>query len=295
MLFGFGYDGFNPFHNKAGHKKVSVGAIFFICYNLPSELRLLPENIFLVGVVPGYRQPSLTQLNHYIEPVVDDLRDFFNFNFFFPSTSDSPNRVIVKGAAFPGIMDVHATRQMFGIGSYQRQWFCMHCLLRHDDIDQIQPNQWPRWHTCQQHRGLMEIWKNQTTEDSRTSTFEQTNLRWTALSHLPYFDMKIMCIFDPMHAFQNLFRNLVENTWAMEVTESSGDGLFVGSRPVSKKSVTNEELCDILTSIRRSISSGNMELLNSTRRAPLWYLCEQHELRRAGERVQPYRQTLLEF
>lgn len=295
LLFGFGYDGFNPFHNKAGRKKASVGAIFLVCYNLPSYLRLLPENIYLVGVVPGYKQPSLTRLNHYLEPLVEELQEFFDSGFYFSSTPDSPNGVVAKGAAFPGIMDIHAARQVFGLGSFHTQWFCTHCLLRHDDIDQIQPNQWPRWHTNQRHQGLMEIWKNQATENAQKAIFQQINMRWTVLSRLSYFDMKIMCIFDPMHTFLNLFRNLVENTWTMDVTEPSGDGLFVGSRPASMTSVTNREIYKTLILIRKTITSGNIELMDDAQRAQLWFLCERHGLRRAGERVQPYRRTVVQF
>ncbi|KAF8575847.1 hypothetical protein K439DRAFT_1310201, partial [Ramaria rubella] len=51
-LFTLSYDNFNPYKNKQAGKKVSVGAIYLICMNLPEYLRTQLENIFLVGIVP---------------------------------------------------------------------------------------------------------------------------------------------------------------------------------------------------------------------------------------------------
>lgn len=53
LLFGFDYDGFNPFHMKAAGKKGTVGVIFLFCYNLPPDIRLQPENVFIFGIIPG--------------------------------------------------------------------------------------------------------------------------------------------------------------------------------------------------------------------------------------------------
>ncbi|TDL15159.1 hypothetical protein BD410DRAFT_694522, partial [Rickenella mellea] len=45
-------DEFNPYHMKEAGKKVSVGAIYLVCLNLPPEMRYRFENVFLVGIVP---------------------------------------------------------------------------------------------------------------------------------------------------------------------------------------------------------------------------------------------------
>ncbi len=72
-VFGFCWDGFNPFGNKQAGKKVTCGAMYLICYNFPIEERYLPENILLFGIIPGPNHHSKEQLNHFLRPLVDDL------------------------------------------------------------------------------------------------------------------------------------------------------------------------------------------------------------------------------
>jgi hypothetical protein len=45
------------------------------CLNLPLEHRYKPENMYLAGVIPGPKQPSLDNLNHYVRPLINDMVD----------------------------------------------------------------------------------------------------------------------------------------------------------------------------------------------------------------------------
>ncbi|KAG1850767.1 hypothetical protein C8R48DRAFT_613151, partial [Suillus tomentosus] len=51
-LFSLGVDGFNPFQNKVAKQNVTVTGMYMVCLNLPPDLRYLPENMYLVGVIP---------------------------------------------------------------------------------------------------------------------------------------------------------------------------------------------------------------------------------------------------
>ncbi|KZT02117.1 uncharacterized protein LAESUDRAFT_602016, partial [Laetiporus sulphureus 93-53] len=51
-IFSLSIDGFNPFHMKVAQQQVSVTGIYMICLNLPPHLRYLPENAYLVGIIP---------------------------------------------------------------------------------------------------------------------------------------------------------------------------------------------------------------------------------------------------
>jgi hypothetical protein len=44
-----------------------------VCMNLPLEIRYLPENMYLVGIIPGPFEPKGTDLNHYIRPIIDNM------------------------------------------------------------------------------------------------------------------------------------------------------------------------------------------------------------------------------
>ena len=65
-------------------KSTSMGSIVMACLNLPPSLRYKPENLFLVGIIPGPRELSIEEGGHFIEPIVDMLdrswRDGTKFN-----------------------------------------------------------------------------------------------------------------------------------------------------------------------------------------------------------------------
>lgn len=58
-------DFFNP-EGMTVRGLLSSGIISMACLNLPSDIRYKPENMYLAGIIPGPKQPSLESLNHYL-------------------------------------------------------------------------------------------------------------------------------------------------------------------------------------------------------------------------------------
>src|SRR6267154_6118094 len=78
LAFLFSMDSFNLYHMKEAKQTVLSTAIWLILLNLPPHLRYCPENIFLAGTIPRPKKPSLSDINHSINILVDDLHEFFD-------------------------------------------------------------------------------------------------------------------------------------------------------------------------------------------------------------------------
>ena len=87
LVFSLGVDGFNPGVKRTGKNTGSVQGIYMICLNIPIERRYDPENMFLVGLIPGPNKPSLDEINHGIKPLVDDLLDCWDPGLFISRTA----------------------------------------------------------------------------------------------------------------------------------------------------------------------------------------------------------------
>ena len=71
FAFTINLDWFRPFK----HSNFSVGAMYMTIMNLPRNLRNKPENILLVGILPGPSEP--TNINGFLKPLVDELKEFW--------------------------------------------------------------------------------------------------------------------------------------------------------------------------------------------------------------------------
>lgn len=86
LTFGMFVDGINPFGNKQSGRHSSITFVVLVCLTLPQRVRFCRENIFLVGVAPGPRVPSLEQMNWILTPIVRQLKELCNPGLFLSQT-----------------------------------------------------------------------------------------------------------------------------------------------------------------------------------------------------------------
>lgn len=224
-VFSLCMDGFNPFHNKEAGKKVSTGAIYMVCLNLPPGERYKIENMFLVGIIPGPHEPSVHQINHLLRPLVDDLRDFWEPGVHYKTTAMFPSGRLVRCAAIPLVCDLPAARQMAGFASYSSTNFCSFCLQKLDDIDDLDHRRW-EYRTCDEHKKIANAWFFAASEAERLAIFAQHGLRWSELLRLPYWDPTLFVLIDTMHAlFLGNLRRHCCDVWGMDVKFDDGEGV----------------------------------------------------------------------
>lgn len=87
LAFSFSMDSFNPYHMEEAKQTVSSTAIRLILLKLPSHLRYCPENMCLAGTIPGQRKPSLSDINHSLDLLVEILLKLFDPSVFYSRTA----------------------------------------------------------------------------------------------------------------------------------------------------------------------------------------------------------------
>ena len=83
-------DWFQPFKKT----QYFVGAIYLVVQNLPREERYKEENVMLVGVIPGPREPSLS-IDFYVLPLVAELKKAYSDGIPVESSNGTPIKIRV--------------------------------------------------------------------------------------------------------------------------------------------------------------------------------------------------------
>ena len=118
-------DWFQPYERV----KDSVGVLYLCILNLPRHFRYKLENVVLVGIIPGPKEPKLT-INSYLNPLVDDLKEFWTgVNLELPGQS-----IIVRVCLICVSCDIPACRKVCGFVGHSAKLGCSKCLCEFDHI-----------------------------------------------------------------------------------------------------------------------------------------------------------------
>ncbi|KIK31569.1 hypothetical protein CY34DRAFT_62627, partial [Suillus luteus UH-Slu-Lm8-n1] len=158
-----------------------------------------PENMYLAGVIPGPKQPSLENLNHYIRPLIDDLVDAWQRGIKFSKTACYPHGRLTRSAIAPVVCDLPAARHiasMAGVGSH---FYCSVCDCYHKSTcGRVDFEKWkPRDRATL--REYAEQWRDAATSSERERLFKAHGVRYSELWRLPYWDPSQQLVIDPMH------------------------------------------------------------------------------------------------
>ncbi|KAG2209024.1 hypothetical protein INT45_008885 [Circinella minor] len=175
-------DWFTPF--DSGY---SCGAIYLVCNNLPHVDHFKIENVILIGVMPGPKEPSTYEINSYLEPLVDSLLRLFN-GITIPTYQES-NGTLIRAALLNITCDIPTARKVGGFTSHNSTRACHKCT-REFVVFPGTSNLDYSGNIIDREHGL------------RTREKRETGTRWSQIHRLPYFDLVCSVLIDPMH---NLF------------------------------------------------------------------------------------------
>ena len=194
-------DWFQPFERSM----YSLGAIYITIQNLPRSIRYKPENVILVGLMPGPREAS-HNINSYLGPLVLELQQAWKEGFIVMSPHQIP--VTVRLALSCVACDIPASRKVSGFLGHSASLGCNKCLKRFECSFGQSTNYsgFDREHwvlrTGETHRErVLEILK-ETTKTGIAAAEAKLGVRYSILLSLPYFDPVRFTAIDIMH---NLF------------------------------------------------------------------------------------------
>jgi hypothetical protein len=212
LLIALNFDFFQPFDNST----YSVGCIYATILNLPRSTRYKPENVMLLGVVPGPDEPELT-INGFLRPIVDDLLRLER-GIRMP-TALCPSGRLVRALLALVTADTPAGKKVCGYTAHSSTHGCNFCnklFARNRDnrclyggsCDEASARTYPercaavkRWLECQ-------------TLSAQTEIERETGIRFSQLDRLPYLHLlpNLGLAIDCMHL---LFLGVAKSAWGL--------------------------------------------------------------------------------
>lgn len=213
--FTFNYDSFLVEGLRIRGRKYSVGLLSLICLNLPPHLRA--NHLYVAGIIPGIKQPSLTQLNHYSGIIVDEFVDSWKRGIFYPQTALRPNGRLTHSIIAAGVMDLPAARHAAGMAGVTSNNFCTVCTLKKKvNLGNTDCANWIlRDNAVLRDQAIK--WRDAATERDQEEIFAEHGVRWSEFWRLPYWNPVCQLTVDVMHCIlenncSNHFREVLALT-----------------------------------------------------------------------------------
>ena len=122
LAFILNIDWFQPYT----HTRSSVGVVYLSVLNLPRFLRYKCENVILIGIIPGPREPE--DLNPFLKPLVDELLELWEGVRFSVAVSTGRTEQVIRGALLCVACDLPAGRKTCGFLGHSANLGCSKCF-----------------------------------------------------------------------------------------------------------------------------------------------------------------------
>ena len=202
-------DWFQPFK----HSVYSVGALYIRIMNLPRSVRFKPENVILVGLIPGPHEPRLN-INSYLQPLVAELNQLFTNGL---SVSPLRENVIFHAALLCVACDIPAARKVCGFTGHASSHGCSKCqkvfsgtvgCMDYSGFEQSLAR------TNAEHRSQAQQCLDQTSATDKAAKEQEFGTRFSDLMMIPYFECVRFHIIDPMHnLFLGTAKHVMKHVW----------------------------------------------------------------------------------
>ena len=166
LAWSLSVDWFNPHSNKIAGRKKSVGSIALALWNLPPSIRYKAENLYVLGVIPGPREPSLDEINHFLHPVVEFFLPTWKNGTWFTKTDQHPEGRLARSVIAVAVNDLPAAQKIGGFAGPTLANFCNLGWFQKLDISNILCETW-KHRTRQEHLAAAIQWRDAETKKDR--------------------------------------------------------------------------------------------------------------------------------
>jgi len=189
-------DWFQPFDRTT----YSVGVLYLTIQSLPRHLRYRMENIIIVGIIPGPKEPK-KHMNSFLAPLVYELQEAWESGF---PVNVNGCIVNIKLALSCIACDIPATRKVCGFLSHSAKLGCNKCLKEFPSVspgcnDYSGFNDEPVLRSEEQHRDAVKEVQKASTKSSEEKKQSDYGVRYSVLLELAYFDPIRFVAIDFMH------------------------------------------------------------------------------------------------
>lgn len=209
LFFSLNVDWFNVNMVLARGANSSTGILAMACLNLPVNIRYKSENMYLAAVIPGPNEPSLTRMNHYLRPLMEEMEIFWKTGVEFSRTALSPTGKLVRCALAICVCDLPAARKVSGFAGHGANHYCTVCTGygRTETLGLTNVEDWELKDIVLLKQNA-ELWRDALSEATRTKIFSEFGLRWSVIWRSGHWDPTKQLVPDPMHC---LLENLASN------------------------------------------------------------------------------------
>lgn len=200
LILSLNLDWFQPFT----HTQYSVGALYLVVLNLPRQERYKIENIILIGIIPGPKEPKLT-VNSYIAPLVQELNDAYK-GWTIPLKRGGASSVHIRACFGCITCDIPASRKICGFLGHAARLGCNKCLKEFPtgsfgDKPNYAGYDRELWEvrTAESHKEKCMNLLTANSQSALQSMESACGARYSVLLELPYFDAIRFTVIDPMH------------------------------------------------------------------------------------------------
>jgi len=163
-------------------------------------------------------------------------------------------------------------------------YFCTFCDLDIDDLDILDPAEWPAKNT-DHIRYVAHMYKDAPSESKQHELFQAYGLRWSSLLDLPYWNPVLYAIIDSMHALDlGLFQHHCRKLFQIDITVPGGDGFMEPPSVKDKRSSDIGSLIDCTQCIRRNEVDMLGQLVKYHRRV-LYTICVNNDIQEPGKTI----------